>query len=74
MKSTNKTAGEKSPAYQKFGNTSFLSGMCENMTFDDFKKKYAGTLNGHDIKDAFKKLGGKMTSPKKQTEKKESKK
>lgn len=46
----------------QLGNTGFDKEAIENMSWDDFQKKYAGRLSGIDIKKAFRKLGGKMNT------------
>lgn len=46
----------------RLGNTDFKEGAAIGCSFDDFCKVYAGKLDFFDIKDAFRILGGKMTT------------
>jgi hypothetical protein len=50
----------------KIGNTSFEPGAFRDYTFDDFKKQYAGLLDGCDISEAFRILTGRSHQPAKQ--------
>jgi hypothetical protein len=47
----------------KIGNTSFNVEAIKNMTFSEFEKTYKGKYNGTpNLKEVFKKLGGKVVN------------
>jgi len=48
-----------------FGKVSFSKGCMEGVSFKDFEKGFGEMLVGFNIKEAFKALGGKLSSNKK---------
>jgi len=47
--------------YLTLGDIDFPVGYCKDMSFTDFNKSFAGKLRKYDIKEAYKKLGGRKS-------------
>lgn len=52
-----------------FGKVSFSKGCMEGISFKDFEKNFGDKLQGFNLKEAYKALGGKLSTPKKSEEK-----